>query len=189
MEILEIPDLKRIKTIRKHLNWTQAELAKRSDISQSMINKIENGKKEPSYQTAKKIIIVLNNALKNQAINGKKAHSISTKNVIFLKPEESVKEAIKKLSNNFDQLPIIDKSDRCIGTVTSKLIMNIIEQINVKSKYVKEVMGPPLPQIGEDTPLTNIKKVLEVFDAVLTVKMGIITGIITRSDLIKGLEN
>ena len=48
-------------------------------------------------------------------------------------------------------------------------------------------MGDPLPIIGEDTTLPNAQKLLEVFNAILISKKGTgkISGIITRSDLIK----
>jgi predicted transcriptional regulator len=46
----------------------------------------------------------------------------------------------------------------------------------------------PLPIISENEPFSHVQKILEAFDAVLTQDQGKITGIITRSDLIKNLS-
>lgn len=43
------------KQIRKRMNVTQEELAKRTNISRSYLSDIENGNKNPSIQTVKKL--------------------------------------------------------------------------------------------------------------------------------------
>ena len=48
-------ELEEIKKIRKSLGLTQAELAKRADVSQSIIAKIESGSIDPTLSKAKKI--------------------------------------------------------------------------------------------------------------------------------------
>ncbi len=53
-------DLKEIKVIRKKLGITQGELAKLSNVSQSMIAKIESNILDPSYTNACKIFNALN---------------------------------------------------------------------------------------------------------------------------------
>src|SRR5437660_4711331 len=45
----------RIQYLRERRNFTQAELAKLSKVSQSTIAQIEKGKKDPSISTLKKI--------------------------------------------------------------------------------------------------------------------------------------
>lgn len=44
-----------ISTLRKSKNWSQAELASKTDISQVMIGKYERGDATPSIEVAKKI--------------------------------------------------------------------------------------------------------------------------------------
>ena len=46
-------ELNEISRLRKQLGLTQAELAKLSGVSQSLIAKLEAGKIEPSYSKAK----------------------------------------------------------------------------------------------------------------------------------------
>ncbi|GAI92067.1 unnamed protein product, partial [marine sediment metagenome] len=51
-----VPNLSRIKYLRKKLNISQKELGEKLDISQSTISRIENGDMDPPYSKAKKII-------------------------------------------------------------------------------------------------------------------------------------
>ncbi|MEJ7508532.1 transcriptional regulator with XRE-family HTH domain [Staphylococcus simulans] len=44
-----------IKQIRKRMNITQSELATKMGISQSYLSDIENGRKNPSIKTVKKL--------------------------------------------------------------------------------------------------------------------------------------
>lgn len=53
-----------IKAIRKNKGWTQKELAKESEVSFSMISKLESGeKKNPSFETLSKIAKALNTSV------------------------------------------------------------------------------------------------------------------------------
>ena len=49
-----LPQIQSIKQQRIKLNMTQRELAIEVGISTSMINQIESGRSQPSYETAKK---------------------------------------------------------------------------------------------------------------------------------------
>ena len=73
------------------------------------------------------------------------------------------------------------------GSFSSKKVLMLLNEPDFKEKTINEVMEPPFPIIGEEEPLTKVRKLLEIFDAVLTTKEGQINGIITRSDLLKML--
>ncbi len=186
---LELPPLKKIREIRTLLGWTQKDLASETGLSQSMIAKIENGSKSPSYEAAEKIFYVLNRAYMNyKSQESGIAADISTKTpvMIFLNPEQSLRDGISKMGSDFDQLPVLENKKNCIGTISSKLIITLINQNHDLSVKIKDIMEDPLTTIPEDTPLSQVRKTLEAFDCVLTTKKGgEITGIITRSDLIK----
>ncbi|MGD1822355.1 MAG: helix-turn-helix domain-containing protein [Pleomorphochaeta sp.] len=49
-----------LKIKRKKMKLTQAELAKKIDVSASFITEIENGRKAPSFSNIEKIAAVLN---------------------------------------------------------------------------------------------------------------------------------
>jgi len=50
-----LPRIDSIKQIRQKIGITQKKLATMTGISTSMINQIESGRSQPSYETAKKI--------------------------------------------------------------------------------------------------------------------------------------
>ena len=56
-----LPSIQSIKQQRIKLNMTQRELGTEVGVSTSMINKIESGRSQPSYETAKRIFEVLAN--------------------------------------------------------------------------------------------------------------------------------
>ena len=56
-----LPSIQSIKQQRKKLDMTQRELANEVGVSTSMINQIESGRSQPSYETAKKIFESLAN--------------------------------------------------------------------------------------------------------------------------------
>ena len=54
-----LPSIQSIKQQRKKLDMTQRELANEVGVSTSMINQIESGRSQPSYETAKKFSSLL----------------------------------------------------------------------------------------------------------------------------------
>src|SRR6056297_17787 len=142
---LELPPLDTIKNIRKKVGWTQRELAKSAEISQSMIAKIESGRKSPSYETAQKIFHVLNMALKSyNSKNSGTAKEIATLAPLLttLKPGDTVAEAIQLMGSDYDQLPVIMEG-KCVGCISSKLIITLLSKKNVQKTPVYEVMEEP----------------------------------------------
>ena len=56
-----LPNVESIKQMRQKLGITQKKLAIMTGVSTSMINQIESGRSQPSYETAKKIFENLSN--------------------------------------------------------------------------------------------------------------------------------
>ncbi len=50
----------RLRVLRAENNWSQAELAKRLNVSRQTINAIENGKYDPSLPLAFKMAVLFN---------------------------------------------------------------------------------------------------------------------------------
>jgi len=78
-------DITYLKKIRKQLNLTQHQFAKESQVSQSMIAKIESGKLDPTYSYVKKIEQVIQNLTKHYE---KEAKDIMHKNIISVTTNE-----------------------------------------------------------------------------------------------------
>lgn len=50
----------RLRVLRAERNWSQAELARRLNVSRQTINAIENGKYDPSLPLAFKMAVLFN---------------------------------------------------------------------------------------------------------------------------------
>ncbi len=186
-DIMELPDLANIAKFRKKLNWTQKKLAGITGISQSMIAKIESGKKKPSFETAQSIFKILSQSINKQIKNSENsAKKFATFPIVTLKPKDIVRNAIKKMGGQYDQIPVVEDG-ACVGSVTSKLLLQSSLNENRElylNRPIREIMEDALPTIDENSHLSSVYHILQIFPAVLTVGRGKISGIITRSDLI-----
>ena len=177
-----LPELKEIKAKRKELNLTQKELAEKSKVPQSVIAKIENQKISPSYESVKRIFDALNCGADKQQT----AKNIMTKNIISITEKEKVSKAIQLMNKHgISQLPVMRKNIP-IGTVTEQTIMDKIGSGRIDGlEKVSEVMEECLPIIESESKLEAVSSLLKYYPAVLVKEKDKLTGIITRTNIIR----
>ena len=179
-------ELKKIKQMRQKLGITQAELAKLTGVSQSLITKIERGKIEPSYSIVKNILTTLDKKLTSTQ-QGLKAKNICTKKIALIKSNETVEDAIQIMNKlKISQVPVT-KENVIIGSITEETFIKNYDKIHNKKMKIEEIMDEPFPNISEDTPISLIKDILKTYSAVILTKKGQPTGIISKADLLKRL--
>ena len=180
-----LPDLKEIKSRRIGAGLTQSQLAKLSQVSQSLIAKIEAGNTEPSYPKAKRLFDCLEQL---HAKHEKQAEEIMTKPVLFVRAEDSLKKAIKELERHgLSQLPVL-KEGKQVGSISEKSILAGINSgrgLDIGGAKAEEAMEEALPTIQANTPESVVRQLLNFSPAILVVKKGRIAGIITKSNLLK----
>jgi len=174
-----LSEIGEIKNIRKRLGLTQAELAAKSGLSQSMIAKIEAGNIEPGYTNTMKIFRALDDqSMKEEA----KAGALMNEKVIWISPKERIREAIKKMqSHGFSQLPVI-QDHAVLGMITESAILNSL--LKKKGDLVEEVMESPPPVVSIDASSPAIINLLRYYPMVLVSKRGRICGVITKTDVL-----
>lgn len=184
-----LPALETIVLRRRTMGLTQAQLANLARVSQSYIAKLEANKIEPSYSKVKAIIEALDRTEQKKEA---KVKDIMTPEIISVCVDEKIESAVNLMwQHGFSQLPVLD-GNRLIGSITEKVIIeklvNGSDEGSLKEKHVSEVMENPFPQVGEDAPVSLIANLLKIYPAVLIQRMGSLTGIVTKSDLLKSLE-
>jgi len=186
-EILELAS--EFKKRRNYLNLSQLKLAKIAGISQSIINKFENGKIDPNYST----ILKIEKALSEQENISKhiKASEIMIldNDIFYLKPDYLICDVIETIRKyDFSQFLVKDKNNNLLGTIYEKQIFDAISK--KQDIYTTTIAGfiEPLPIIIP--PEYNISDLSYIFQNkktkfVLVGKNNKILGLITKSDLFK----
>ena len=176
-------DITQLKKIRKQLELTQSEFAKKSGISQSMVAKIESGKLDPTYTYVKKIEETIQLLTKREE---KEAKDIMHKGVITIRKNTEVKEVIKIFSKyEISQMPVIEKNN-IIGLVTESSFVDHAEE-DLGNKKVEDIMTDTPPIITSNTKLSAILPLLKFYPIVIVQDKGKLEGVIAKADIIKHL--
>lgn len=180
-----LPELGEIKQRRKQFGLTQAELAAKAAVSQSLIAKMESGALVPSYDNAKRIFDMLDAMHRETELQAK---DVMSAKVISVRPQDTVKKAVQAMKKNaVSQLPVFE-GDKPVGTVSEMFILTHIgksgKPTDLGKMLVKEVMDDAMPVIRENSGLEVVSALLDSGQAVLVGRGGKIRGIITKSDLL-----
>src|SRR3989338_7942482 len=139
-------ELEEIKKIRKKLGLTQTELANRSNVSQSLIAKIESGRIDPTYTKAQKIFAALTDMEKKDEMN---AGQIMAARIISVAPLDSIKDTITKMKKSqISQLPVMEEH-KLVGMISESTILDAM--LNSKGNHVRDVMQEAPPIVSKTT--------------------------------------
>ena len=115
-----LPTIQSIKQQRLKINLTQKQLANEVGVSTSMINQIESGRSQPSYETAKKIFEVLTTKENQSSYT---AGQLCSQNIVSIKPSNTLHDAIKKMHKSFiSQIPVFD-GKKPVGVISESGIV------------------------------------------------------------------
>ncbi len=174
--------LQSIKPMRKKIGLSQAELAKKSNVSQSLIAKIESGKLDPTFSKAKSILNALNSIAEKDTATAK---DIMQTKIISTSISEKVDKIIQKMQkHNISQMPVLDRY--VIGLVSETSILEKIKSgKNIQELTAKDVMAEAAPMVPETTNLETISNILKQHPIIIISKHGDLSGVITKADLLK----
>ncbi len=158
-------------------------------VSTSMINQIESGRSQPSYETAKRIFDNLATLEGHSSLH--KAGDFCSKEVVKLKPTNSLHDAIKKMrSMSISQIPIFDGKE-LVGVVTEDGIVKHLsdsDETTWKKIKLQEVMESIPPIVDVDTPVKTLVPLIRFSKCIFVSKNSKIVGIITASDTLKIMD-
>jgi len=184
-----LPRLDSIRQARLKLGITQKKLAIMTGVSTSMINQIESGRSQPSYETAKKIFDNL--ATLEGKSSSHKAGDFCSKDVIRLKPSNTLHDAIKKMrTQSISQIPIFKEKD-LLGVISEDGIVKRIADVGesqLKDTKIIDALEAIPPIVDYDTPASALVPLIRFSKCILVSKNSKIIGIITASDTLKMME-
>ncbi|MBI4139390.1 CBS domain-containing protein [Candidatus Woesearchaeota archaeon] len=176
-------DITQLKKIRKQIDFTQTEFAKRANISQSMVAKIESGKLDPTYSYVKKIEETIQVLTKREE---KEAKDIMHKGVLSVRKDDVLKKVIELFAKNkISQVPVIE-NNQIIGMITESSLVDNADK-NLANKRVEDIMTESPPIINQKTKLSAIIQILKFYPIVIVQDKGKIEGVITKADIITHL--
>ncbi|QLH74635.1 MAG: helix-turn-helix domain-containing protein [Methanomassiliicoccales archaeon] len=195
----QLPDLDKIRQMRKRLNLSQRELASLAGVSQSLIAKIERGSIDPSYSNVRKILYAFEDVIRKRKTEGVRSGGqltvgdLATKGVVSVSPDQTIGEATEKMmKGRFTQLPVM-VGEKVVGALTDDRLRDYtIEATKNRTKTyeevmrtrVEEMMGEPFPILSEDTPIDVASLHLQREEAILISRKGAIVGILTSADFL-----
>ena len=154
-----------------------------------MINQIESGRSQPSYETAKRIFDSLANLEGKSSTH--KAGDFCFFFIVKLKPSNTLHDAIKKMRKvSISQIPIFDGTEP-VGVVTEDSIVKHISDIGeseLKNAKIESIMEPVPPIVDYDTPANSLVPLIRFSKCILVSKKSKIFGIITATDTLKMME-
>ena len=163
-------------------------------VSRSTITKIEIGRLDTSYSTAKRIFEKLD-VLQRQAVAPEKIKNLTLKDV-HNTPVETVgaSQLLREITylmaeTNFSQFPVKSKG-KIIGSITERTITKALFEKKIENlgeQPTRIIMEEPFPTLSENTPLSLVGPLIIRTQAVLTQRNGEIVGIVTNSDIGKVL--
>jgi predicted transcriptional regulator len=184
-----LPRIDTIKQIRTKIGITQKKLASMVGVSTSMINQIESGRSQPSYETAKKIFDQLA-TLEGQS-SSHKAGDFCSKEIVKIKPTNTLHDAIEKMHKySISQIPVFDGNNP-VGVVSDDGIMKHLADVGeseLKHAKLSDTMEPPPPIVDFDTPANVLVPLIRFSKCILVSKKSKFVGIITASDTLKIME-
>jgi len=172
-------ELNEIKKIRKNLELTQTDLAKKANVSQSLIAKIESGKIDPTYTKTQKIFQTLNDLENKEEV---KAEEIMNKKIVSISPTEDIKNSISKMKKyDISQMPVVE-NDNVVGLISESTLLNAL--LDKKFKKVSEIMEESPPIVSKNASIQLISNLLRHYPMVMVSDSGKLIGLVTKSDLL-----
>ena len=175
-------DLSQIKSLRRKLNLTQQQLAKKSGVSQSLIAKIEAKKIDPSYTSVKEIFLALEELRHKDAL---KAKDLMTKKIISCSSTDPIKKIVTQMKKyEISQLPVVD-NNVVKGIITETNLLQAVTEHPDKNLDAKDVMEPAPPILQPDASDTVLSNLLAFYPLILIAEKGKLVGLVSKADFLR----
>ena len=120
------------------------------------------------------------------------AGSIMTSDIVTIRPEASIEDAIALLlSEEISGLPVTDEDGHLVGMITEFALLAVAYDQRVKNHTVREHMTTELIMVDVNDPISRVADLCIVHRVrrVPVMKNGRLVGVIARRDVLRALVN
>ena len=140
------------------MNLTQAQLAVQTNVSQSMIAKLEQGKETINYDKAVELFTFLEGKKTSIALKKKKAKDVMVSSIVAVTSTDDIQKAKQLMeSHDFSQLPVIE-NNHCIASITEKSIATAaLSSSSPDDLKVKDASVQPFPTVHANEGIESLQ--------------------------------
>lgn len=110
--------------------------------------------------------------------------------IVSAEPGQTVREALDKMNTyNVSQLPVLDGQDNVGSVRESTLLASALEDKEVLSKPIADLMEEPFPAVDESASVAHSTQLLLKSQGLVLTKDNIPVGFVTRHDIINLTDN
>lgn len=185
-----LPSIAELRDRRRALGVTQGRLAQTAGVSQSLVAKVERGRVEPSYRNVRALLAALD-TLEGAHRPEPSVGTLATRTVVQVRRSTLLTEAAHLLRRHaISQVPVME-GPLVVGSLTDRAVVECLTDPRRVARLprltVGEVMEEPFPQLDRAAPRRVAAALLRHVPAILVTEAGRPAGILTHSDLFKGL--
>lgn len=163
------------------------ELAAAVGRSDATLSRIERGQIRPSYELVERILHVLEQR-EGIAAPALRASNLMNPTVVSLDGGLALSEAARRLEQHgFSQAPVLD-GGKITGSISESELLRTLAHPGERAVKVRDVQEPSYPQVDVGFPAELLAPLLTRYAAVLVSRGGELQGIVTKTDLIRGLR-
>lgn len=179
--------LEELRRRRLALGIPLGELARAVGRSTATVSRIERGRIRPSYDLVRQIVGFLD-AREASTSPALATQDLLHRPLVTIEPTASLAEASRRLDDGgFSQLPVLEDG-RAIGSVSEAAVLRALQAPASRRLKVRDILEPAYPQVDASFPADLLPALLAKYPAVLVASRGVVDGIVTKADLIRGLR-
>ena len=179
--------LQDLRKRRVSLGIPLGDLARAVGRSDATVSRIERGQIRPSYELVQRIVAYLEEH-EGVAAPHLVARDVMNRSVVSVEGGMPVAEAARLMERGgFSQAPVLDGGG-ITGSLSETSLLRTLAAPSGRRAKVREVQEPGYPQVDEAFPADLLATLLTRYPAVLVTRRGTLQGIVTKTDLIRGLR-
>jgi predicted transcriptional regulator len=179
--------LTEIRRRRTALGIPLGELARAVGRSDATLSRIERGQIRPSYDLVQRILSYLE-AQEGLAAPKLTVSELMSRSLTSIESSATLSTAAQRMeSGGFSQLPVVDEG-KVVGALSESALLRALAQPNAHRLRVRDVLETAYPVVDGTFPADLLPGLLGRYPAVVVAHRGQLEGIVTKSDLIRGLR-